>query len=93
MEKEEREPEPQISRLKLRAPVPAHLLSTGSFRFSSTQKFVPFVEDFQERRTFDPGGEFEMLKRAGALISSRRKRDPKVRTEQRFAEHPRAPRR
>lgn len=39
-----------------RAPGPAHLLRTGSNRFSSTQKFVPFAKDFQKRLTFDSGG-------------------------------------
>lgn len=62
--KREREPEPQISRLKLRAPGSAHLLRTGSNRFSSTQKFVPFAKDFQERLTFDSGSGCEEPRRA-----------------------------
>lgn len=75
---------------------PAHLLQTGSSRFSSTQKFVPFSEEFQESRTFDPGGGVEMperaqapdLKRLGEAGACDR---PQSKKEETTAEHPRAP--
>lgn len=45
---------------------PAHLLQTSSSRFPSTQKFVPFAEDFQKKRTFDAGGGGEEPRRIRA---------------------------
>lgn len=93
-----RERELQISRLKLRAPGPAHLLQTGSHRFSSTQKFVSFAKDFQERLTFDSGGGGEEPGRAQtpdlkriSWGSGSRVTVPKVRAKRRSTEHPRAP--